>query len=57
MKKSEVEAILEETIAESIAIPDVKLNDRELSILKMLADGKECAEQADVLCLSSETVK
>lgn len=56
-EKEEVEEILEETIAETPVTPDVKLNDREMAILKMLSEGKETAEMADALCLSTETIK
>ena len=35
----------------------VKLNDRELEILRLMAQGKTSAQIADEICLSSETVK
>ena len=56
-EKAEVSELLEETISEIPAVPDVKLNDRELAILRMLAEGKETAEMAEALFLSAETIK
>ena len=35
----------------------VKLNDRELEILRLMAQGKTTAQIADEICLSAETVK
>jgi len=57
VEKEEVAEFIEETIAETPSVPDIKLNDREVAILKMLSEGKETAEMADNLCLSSETIK
>lgn len=37
--------------------PGIKLNDRELSILQMLSQGRTTPQMADELCLSPETVK
>ena len=36
---------------------NVKLNDRELEILRLMAQGKTSAQIADEICLSAETVK
>ena len=36
---------------------DIKLNDREIQILRGMADGKTTAQIADEICLSAETVK
>jgi DNA-binding CsgD family transcriptional regulator len=35
----------------------VRLTSKELSILKMIADGKTSAEIAELLCLSLPTIK
>ena len=57
----ETETFLEETIKElPQAVPEqqeIKLNDREIDILRLLAEGKESAEIADRLCLGTETIK
>ena len=57
----ETETVLEETL-EEIPGPgsdssDIKLNDREKEILKMLSEGMETAEISDKLCLGKETIK
>lgn len=57
IEKEEVAEFIEETIAEAPVLPEIKLNDREVAILKMLSEGKETAEMADTLCLSPETIK
>ncbi|MDO5443825.1 MAG: LuxR family transcriptional regulator [Bacteroidia bacterium] len=55
----ETAEVLEETI-ESLPAPapdqEIKLNDREIAILKMLADGKDSKYMAEKLCLSLETI-
>lgn len=56
-EKAEVAQFIEETIAQAPAGKDIKLNDREKAILKMLADGKGTSEMAQELCLSYETIK
>lgn len=43
--------------AESIAAPDIRLNDRELRILQLLSQGRTTPQIADEICLSPETVK
>ena len=57
----ETETILEETIEElptpAPGLEDIKFNDREIDILRLLAEGKETAEIADRLCLGTETIK
>lgn len=57
VEKEEVAVFIEETIAEAPKLPEIKLNDREFAILRMLSEGKETAEMADTLCLSPETIK
>jgi len=57
VEKEEVAEFIEETLAETPVITDIKLNDREIAILKMLAEGKKTAEMADALYLSNETIK
>ena len=57
----ETETVLEETL-EEIPAPgsdttDIKLNDREKEILKMLSEGLETAQISDKLCLGNETIK
>ena len=55
----ETAEVLEETI-ESLPAPmpdqDINLNDREIAILKMLADGKDSKFMAEKLSLSLETI-
>lgn len=56
---SETSEVFEETI-DSLPVPkpdqDMNLNDREIDILKMLADGKDSKYMAEKLSLSLETV-
>ena len=56
---AESSEVLEETI-ESLPAPkpdqDIKLNDREIAIIKMLADGRDSKYMAESLCLSLETI-
>ena len=51
--------VLEETI-DSLPAPkpdhDIKLNDREIAIINMLADGRDSKYMAENLCLSLETI-
>ena len=59
-QKAQTEAVLEEAIEELTPAThqsDIKLNDRELQILKLVADGLSVKEIADKVCLSPETVK
>lgn len=56
-EQKEVAVFIEETIAETPHVSDIKLNDREQSIIRMLAEGKDTAEMANTLCLSPETIK
>ena len=57
----ETETVLEEALEEipgpGSETSDIKLNDREKEILKMLSEGLESAEIADRLCLGNETIK
>ena len=57
-EKAEAEVMMDETI-EELRSPsaDVKLNDRERAILRLMASGKTTAAIADEICLSPETVK
>lgn len=56
---SETSEVFEETI-DSLPVPkpdqDMNLNDREIDILKMLADGKDSKYMAEKLSLSLETI-
>lgn len=56
---SETSEVFEETI-DSLPVPkpdqDMNLNDREIDILKMLADGKDSKYMAEKLFLSLETI-
>lgn len=56
---SETSEVFEETI-DSLPVPkpdqDMNLNDREINILKMLADGKDSKYMAEKLSLSLETI-
>ncbi len=45
------------TSSSPIKADGVKLNDRELEILRLMAQGKTTAQIADEICLSAETVK
>ena len=59
-QKAQTDAVLEEVIEELTPAThqsDIKLNDRELQILKLVADGLSVKEIADKVCLSPETVK
>lgn len=56
---SETSEVFEETL-DSLPVPkpnqDMNLNDREIDILKMLADGKDSKYMAEKLSLSLETI-
>ena len=58
-EKTEADAVMDETIEELRApsSAEVKLNDRELEILRLMAQGKTTAQIADEIFLSAETVK
>jgi len=58
-EKEETAEVLNETLEEMKPDHklDFKLNDREITILQMLAQGMTSPQIADKMCLSSETIK
>ena len=59
-QKIQTDEVLNETIGELAPATDtagIKLNDRELQILELVAEGLSVKEIADRICLSPETVK
>ena len=56
---AETEDVLNETIESLpafISEKEIKLNDREVAILRMLSEGKDSKYMAENLCLSLETI-
>ena len=59
-QKAQTDAVLDEAIqdlAPAAKHDDIKLSDRELQILKLVAEGLSVKDIADKVCLSPETVK
>lgn len=59
-QKIQTDEVLNETIGEIASAADtagIKLNDRELQILELAAEGLSVKEIANRICLSPETVK